>query len=460
MTGLNEEKNPPETDDGIVRVFVSHKHEDRELAKSIKEIVEPYAPSRLECFISGENIVAGEDWKKRVKQELRKSNLLLLLFTQPAKEWDWCLFEAGLFTPLLSDDDRRRIVCIHPPDSDGPRPLTNLQGVKADPENMGKFLVKFFHTSEITKVDPPLNPKINKKTINEMARQICDLFGPHEILPHYTCSRLELSIPRELKLKKNAIPREAVVRGDASSLAIFGLAGGDHLWGEVVDSVGRHGTSDWVEEIGKAFHLAAKRHVIEPARETFRSANGGKIFRPVLYKVALENGRPVTASVVITEELTPPDVGGPMFRLLKMSTRFGEEVISPYIGKMAELADVRGAAAVLRQLLESVETIELESEKRGFKDEKNVQAYFGSDEAAKAKVGEMFGSWGLIREKLVIAVETEDLELAETVLRDMDRLQREFILLAAERYLELVRQDNAHLLPPPDGEAVKLSVAG
>ena len=84
-----------------IRVFVSHKDDDRGIALQIKQLLEQYAPNRLELFISGENITAGEDWQLRIRDELRKSRLLFLLFTEPGRTWDWCLFEAGLFTPLL-----------------------------------------------------------------------------------------------------------------------------------------------------------------------------------------------------------------------------------------------------------------------------------------------------------------------------------------------------------------------
>ena len=137
----------------FVRIFVSHKDEDRAKARTIKDLLEVYAPNRLEFFISGENIIAGEDWQERIRNELRNSTLLLLLFTEPTKNWDWCLFEAGLFTPLIDRDEQRRIICIYPFDSGGPRPLTNLQGIPADVESVSKFLTSLFRTSDITGVE-------------------------------------------------------------------------------------------------------------------------------------------------------------------------------------------------------------------------------------------------------------------------------------------------------------------
>ncbi|MEE9250440.1 MAG: toll/interleukin-1 receptor domain-containing protein [Alphaproteobacteria bacterium] len=302
-----------------VRVFVSHKDEDRDIARTIKDLLEKFAPNRLEFFISGENIIAGEDWQERIRGELRKSRLLLLLFTEPTKNWDWCLFEAGLFTPLLTDDARRRIVCFYPLDSDGPRPLTNLQGVEASVESMSTFLEQFFRSDAITQLTPPLNDKLSSDDINDVANKICALFGPQKIDAYFPSFRLMLQIPRNIELKKNTIPRQAKVTGDASALAIFGLGPGAHSWGDLVNNVGRHGLSDWVEEIGTAFNMASRRHLFPPMTATFHAVDSGKIFRPFLYQLDLELDRPVAAVIAFTEELTPPDVGGPMFRLLSVS---------------------------------------------------------------------------------------------------------------------------------------------
>lgn len=429
-----------------VRVFVSHKDEDRDIALTIKDLLEKFAPNRLEFFISGENIFAGEDWQERIKEELRKSRLLLLLFTEPTKNWDWCLFEAGLFTPLLADDDRRRIVCLYPPNSAGPRPLSNLQGVEASVETMSTFLEQFFRSDAITHITPPLNNKLSSEDIRDVANKICALFGPQKVDSYFPSFQLMLQIPRNIVLNKNTVPREAAVTGDASTLAIFGLGPGAHSWGDLVNNVGKHGLSDWVEEVGTAFNMASRRRIFRPITATFLAVDSGKIFRPFLYKLDLELDRPIAAIIAFTEELAPPDIGGPMFRLLRMSTRFADEVVAPHRGEMAELARLKGKSAALRQLLVHVEAIEHEAGKKGFDDEKTVMAYFGPNKDAKARIGRLFRKWEGIRENLNVAVEKEDLELAEGLLDEIAMLQRTFLVLAAERYYHLICEDNEDLI--------------
>ena len=425
----------------FVRIFVSHKDEDRAKARTIKDLLEVYAPNRLEFFISGENIIAGEDWQERIRNELRNSTLLLLLFTEPTKNWDWCLFEAGLFTPLIDRDEQRRIICIYPFDSGGPRPLTNLQGIPADVESVSKFLTSLFRTSDITGVEPPLNPKLSPNDIGDVASQICDLFGPRETVPHFACPYVTLQIPKHTSTDKPEIPNESDVAGDAATLAIFGLASGPHKWGNLVDRVGKHGQSDWVEELGQAFQLASRCQLTHPLTATFRAANGGKIFRPLLYSLDLENGRPVTATILFSEELTHPDVGGPMFQLLRMSTRFEEEVVKKHRGKMLGLAKLKGTSNALRQLLEHVQTIEIESINKGLKNRKMIMSYFGDNQILKNKISNIFDAWEKSRESLDESVRNENIEGSEEFLDSVYHLQRLFLVLAAERYLYFVQQD-------------------
>ena len=51
-----------------------------------------------------QDLSAGVDWNRQTKHNLAESHLLVLLFTTPALNWDWCLFEVGLFTHFEAED--------------------------------------------------------------------------------------------------------------------------------------------------------------------------------------------------------------------------------------------------------------------------------------------------------------------------------------------------------------------
>ena len=111
-------------------VFISHKHDDHELADDVKHAIESLNKKVIECFVSGIDITAGMDWRREIRGALARSHMLLLLFTAPSKNWDWCLYETGLYT-RFDKADVRAVVCLFNPGKAAPSPLADLQGVPA-----------------------------------------------------------------------------------------------------------------------------------------------------------------------------------------------------------------------------------------------------------------------------------------------------------------------------------------
>ena len=98
-----------------VKIFISHKKIDADAATAIQKSLERLGTrDRLTVFVS-EHITGGTDWFKWIQQSLAESDLLFLLYTDRTEDWDWCMYEAGLFTDL-SGPDTRKVVCIQSTD--------------------------------------------------------------------------------------------------------------------------------------------------------------------------------------------------------------------------------------------------------------------------------------------------------------------------------------------------------
>ena len=299
-----------EDSDSKFRVFVSHKHDDHALAETVKTTLEGLS-GRIECFVSGSDLSAGSDWNAEIRSQLAKSHLLILLFTEPSRNWDWCLYEAGLFTSLGAED--HSVVCLHRPQNALPRPLKNLQGVPVEAVPLRQFLSQL--CKETWRVAKEwrlgaLVPRVPQKSIEAASGDIIKAFSPKiiEALPdagkedliYHPCHRLVLDLGSIEKIEAG-IPREAlVVEGDGATsnftLTLFDLACGRlaRTWGDLVDAVGG-GDTTWLTDLDQHFVAALHEKLFLPSTSMIELWDTWHLhrrsYRAILYEIVRE-GRP------------------------------------------------------------------------------------------------------------------------------------------------------------------------
>jgi hypothetical protein len=291
------------------RVFVSHKHDDHDFADTVKKTLEHLSGSgRIECFVSGSDLSAGSDWNAKIRSQLLKSHLLVLLFTEPSQNWDWCLYEAGLFSSLGAAEDPS-VVCLYHPQGASPRPLSNLQGVPVQPEAVQQFLTQLCkETWRIAKEWRlgALVPQVPRGVIKQASAAIIEAFPKDGIgdlrVHYYPCHRLVLDLSATNDVKK-CIPHEAlVIEGEGATstytLTLFNLAHGQRArtWGELVAAAG--GVDEkWLTDLNERFVAALKEQLFLPSKTTpmqLLDPHSGlrrRRYRPILYQIVRE-GRP------------------------------------------------------------------------------------------------------------------------------------------------------------------------
>jgi TIR domain len=112
------------------RVFVSHSGDDMWVAEQIASRIEECGAT---VFLDRRDIVAGDDFKKRIREEIPKCNELLALFTPWSRKRAWVRHEIG-----MADGLGKRIVCVFykvtvadfDPQEDGAGPLDGLNIVE------------------------------------------------------------------------------------------------------------------------------------------------------------------------------------------------------------------------------------------------------------------------------------------------------------------------------------------
>ena len=86
-----------------VNIFISHIHEENELALSLKKLLEKCFAKSVKVFMS--DIELGSDWLARIRGSINNADLILSLFSPHSKQRPWINIETGfgvmqrMFTP-------------------------------------------------------------------------------------------------------------------------------------------------------------------------------------------------------------------------------------------------------------------------------------------------------------------------------------------------------------------------
>ena len=288
--------------DDVFTVFISHKHDDHALAVEVKKALEGLArPKQLiECFVSGIDITAGMDWRHKIRSVLARSHLLLLLFTTPSKNWDWCLYETGLYTRFdrAEKNEVSSVVCLFNPGQALPSPIADLQGVPAETEKVRDFLTLLCQQTWKISDDwrqGALVPKIDRQQLDDAACAIERAFRRSgSSSTYYPCHRVVLSLSESDNIGSGIPESASVMEGpnDTSSytLSLFDLASGigKRTWGDLLHGV-QGIDSEWRKELDAHFLLALKGELFWPTKSLMRSAGksrvGTRLYRPILYSI-------------------------------------------------------------------------------------------------------------------------------------------------------------------------------
>ncbi len=284
-----------------VKVFISHKTEDVALARSIKKIMEVYAAGRLVFHIS-EDMPKGADWYKWIKDRLVESRMLLLLFTDNTVQWDWCLYEAGLFTQW--DDDKRRIICLHT-GRHPPAPLKHLQSVPALRDEIALFLRQLLVETELTGLQSPLNTMLasNPAELKRAAEKIAKTMSRESVRQEYYTKYIHINVERPARLRSEGIPNYAAIESNAESLALFDKKMGKWTWADLVGG-GKEAPDRWIGELNRAVGQASSRSLVEPILATLHVRQTGRSYRPILHRVTTNSDGSQQFTILFAEDVS------------------------------------------------------------------------------------------------------------------------------------------------------------
>ena len=306
------------TDDAF-RIFISHKHEDHELAMTVKTQLEELIPQEsadrpIDVFVSGDDIIAATDWNSTIRRQLASSHMLILLLTNSSYAWDWCLFETGLFA-RLDATEVHAIVCLHEDSSAPPGPLSSVQAVPANTNRIAKFLTSLCELTHEMSDDwrrgPLAKGDVSKERIDNSAKAIAEAF--EETLAgveafYHPCHRVVLDVGTSDDGEGIPTDGRVVVASDQTSsftLSLFGFGSAERkrTWGEFLDHLEAQ-DSDWRKQLDVAYDKALEGELFTPVGATFAAwddeGQTHRHYKPLLYEIQRRSGdrKPVNVTIV------------------------------------------------------------------------------------------------------------------------------------------------------------------
>ncbi len=119
-----------------INVFVSYKTKDESLATAVVKAMRG-ASSKLDITYA-HDFSSHKDYHERSLRVTRNAHWFILLLPDPAEDWDWGLYESGLFRAKKLPGDR--LICIHHEDSLVPVKIGNIDAVPATRQHLIPFL--------------------------------------------------------------------------------------------------------------------------------------------------------------------------------------------------------------------------------------------------------------------------------------------------------------------------------
>lgn len=82
------------------RLFISHRHDDSDIADVVRSFINSRSGGRVAVFQSSSSMADGPRIGRQLNKELMtnlwQANLLVLLYTAPDQDWSYCMWECGV----------------------------------------------------------------------------------------------------------------------------------------------------------------------------------------------------------------------------------------------------------------------------------------------------------------------------------------------------------------------------
>ncbi len=379
------------------------------------------------------------------------------MLTRPAKKnFDWPLYEAGLFEDI-SGSQYRRAICLHPVGETPPPQLAKRQATRATKENILDLLGRLYREPEFSGTRTPLNSKVKDAQLKPMVEAIYEEING---LTSDELKRLEYGnhwIQIVLQQGQMALAPDVEICSSPRSLRnLFDLPpkpakAGAWTWADIekrttLSNDPKGFNTHWIAELRE--EIAARRD--PDCQRADRQLTGrylgkdGQLYRPEIEICREYKNDRMTIDVTFSRQVQDEwlsNAGAPvaLASMISLASRIRHELIEGYLQRLRSWSgeeEIRDGFARLRTLDEVIEgdgffINRLTKESLG-------QAFAGHRDEAKV-LAELHGKFtSEIRPTLAAALDGLDVDKAEQALEAWKENNERFLEIGLKVYADLL----------------------
>ena len=429
-----------------IDVFFSYKSKDEKTARKVVEQLRVFAGDKLRITYAADfPRDAGTNWSKKIRESIKKAQWFILLLPDPSADWDWCLFETGMFRGKMVSDKVNRLFCLHHPDVQPPPQIKEFQAIKAEVDNVQSFLKMVYLDKDPIPGMDPINPYITTDLLEGIAETIANAISPPmPLLKRSHFERyvmLKIENPDQLQCP-DALNSATILETDDLTLNLFGKRRVPETWGKLVENVvDSECENRWLIELCESIKKAANNTLFKPIQATFENYGRGKNYLPILTAMdERTDGSIEDFKILFVEEVSAriynkhiPKSIQALMTSLRLAYRLRWELIERF-------NNIEITKEHIQQFKDILELIENEGRSRGLVDPSKLCANFNQEESNE--IVDMYKKWWELRNdrndgELDNAIENEDGEKIQQLLPIMAGINHRFLNLAAIRLQEL-----------------------
>jgi hypothetical protein len=384
----------------------------------------------------------------------------VLVFTDPDEDWGWCLYETGFFDGLshLSDTKQRRICCLHHESAAPPSPIADLQTVRANEDDVKKWLLELFeHTQQ---------EGAQFVSIPDLAKQICMLFAIEQ-KPVYSQQLIRITIDCSLT-SPDDLPGNTKIKGnERTMLELFNIYKEKTDWETIKGQFDANpntseANASTLKEISRAIYAVCHHNPVRPVQGIIFAAQEPKRYRPVINRAKQVSKSLIDCEVLLIEEAggALQNVDKPLGALLtatRMAARIRWEIVRKFTPAVVSSKASIEPYKLRYDLQTNLNNVFMEAEFRGNFSPIDVLEAF-EDDSEKEKIQTMIAQWSKIYPEIWKSIgfpdvrETfgevsrsemtdEDIALLKRRLQDLAEMNRDFLGMAVRRMEILIQRE-------------------